>query len=95
MSGGMPCQYELPMEFFVGFVFTFLIYFLVFGFVPYEDIVSKMTKYVIEFPQKMYNSFLGKMPSSVKNSKSGSIGSTINKLLSETIPNMIEKEKNK
>ena len=95
MSGGMPCQYELPMEFFTGFIFTFLIYFLVFGFVPYEDIVSTMTKYVIEFPQKMYNSFLGKMPSSVKNSKSGSIGSTINKLLSETIPKMIEKEKNK
>lgn len=95
MSGGMPCQYELPMEFFVGFIFTFLIYLIVFGLIPYEEILSKMTKYLIELPEKTYNSFLGKMPSSVRNAKSGSIFSQFNKLISETIPKLIEKEKTK
>ena len=95
MSGGMPCSYELLMEFVIGFLFTFLVYFLVFGFVPYHDIVSTMTKFVIEFPEKMYNSFLGKMPSSAKNAKSGSILSNINNFFSKTIPDMIKKEKEK
>lgn len=95
MAGGIPCEYELPMEFAVGFLFTFLIYFLVFGFVPYQNIVSTMTKYIIGFPEKMYNKILGKMPSSVKNAKSGSIFSQFNKLITKTIPDMITKEKNK
>ena len=95
MAGGIPCGYELPMEFAVGFLFTFLIYFLVFGFVPYQNIVSVMTKYIIGFPEKMYNTFLGKMPSSVRNAKSGSIFSQFNKLITKTIPDMITKEKNK
>ena len=95
MAGGIPCGYELPMEFAVGFLFTFLIYFLVFGLVPYQDIVSTMTKYIIGFPEKMYNTFLGKMPSSVRNAKSGSIFSQFNTLITKTIPAMITKEKNK
>lgn len=95
MAGGIPCGYELPMEFVVGFLFTFLIYFLVFGFVPYQNIVSTMTKYIIGFPEKMYNSFLGKMPSSVRNAKSGSIFSQFNTLITKTIPDMIKKEKDK
>jgi hypothetical protein len=95
MAGGIPCGYELPMEFAVGFLFTFLIYFLVFGFVPYQNIVSTMTKYIIGFPEKMYNKILGKMPSSVRNAKSGSIFSQFNKLITKTIPDMITKEKNK
>lgn len=95
MAGGIPCEYELPMEFAVGFLFTFLIYFLVFGFVPYQNIVSTMTKYIIGFPEKMYNKILGKMPSSVRNAKSGSIFSQFNTLITKTIPDMITKEKNK
>jgi hypothetical protein len=95
MAGGIPCGYELPMEFAVGFLFTFLIYFLVFGFVPYQNIVSTMTKYIIGFPEKMYNSFLGQMPSSLRNSKSGSIFSQFNTLITKTIPDMIKKEKDK
>lgn len=95
MSGGIPCGYELPMEFAVGFLFTFLIYFLVFGLVPYQNIVSTMTKYIIGLPEKTYNTFLGKMPSSVRNAKSGSIFSQFNTLITKTIPDMITKEKNK
>ena len=95
MAGGIPCGYELPMEFAVGFLFTFLIYFLVFGLVPYQNIVSTMTKYIIGLPEKTYNTFLGKMPSSVRNAKSGSIFSQFNTLITKTIPDMITKEKNK
>ena len=95
MAGGIPCGYELPMEFFVGFLFTFLIYFLVFGFVPYHNIVSTMTKYIIGFPEKMYNKFLGTLPSSVKNAQTGSIFSGIQKVFTKTIPDMIQKEKTK
>ena len=95
MAGGIPCGYELSMEFFVGFFFTFLIYFLVFGFVPYHNIVSTMTKYVIDFPKKMYNKFLGMLPAPIRKAQGGSIFSGINKLLTQTIPDMIEKEKTK
>lgn len=95
MSGGIPCEYQLPMEFFVLFLFTFLIYFLVFGFVPYRNIVSTMTHYIIGFPEKVYNKFLGHVPSSIKNAKSGSVFSQANKFIHVTIPNMIQKEKTK
>ena len=95
MSGGIPCEYQLPMEFFVLFVFTFLIYFLVFGFVPYRNIVSTMTHYIIGFPEKVYNKFLGHVPSSIKNAKSGSLVSKASKFIHVTIPNMIQKEKTK
>lgn len=43
----------------------------------------------------MYNKFLGHLPSSLKNAKSGSIVSQLHKFVTKTIPDMIEKEKRK
>ena len=43
----------------------------------------------------MYNKFLGMLPAPIRKAQGGSIFSGINKLLTQTIPDMIEKEKTK
>ena len=46
LSGGMPCKFELPMEFICTFLFTFIIYFCVFAFIPYNGIIEKILGYI-------------------------------------------------
>lgn len=93
--GGMPCEYELPMEFFTLFIVTFLIYFGVFGFIPYEDIVNKIINFIMPIPKKIYSWATGMIPSSIKNRASKSSPSFISKFFNTTLPNMIEAEKKK
>ena len=95
MGSGMPCEYELPMEFFTLFVVTFLIYFLVFGFIPYEDIVNKIINYIMPIPKKIYSWATGMIPSSIKNRASKSSPSFVSNFFNKTLPNMIEAEKRK
>jgi hypothetical protein len=95
MGGGMPCEYELPMEFFILFVGTFLIYFIVFGFIPYEDILNKIVNVIMPIPKKIYSWATGLIPSSIKNRASKSTPSFVSKFFNTTLPNMIEAEKRK
>ncbi len=91
--GGIPCGEELPMEFFVEFLFTFIIYFCVFGFVPYEHIVSIVTKYVFGIPKKIYAKMSGMMPSFIKKNASKLYPSFVSTYFKKTLPAMIQKEK--
>jgi hypothetical protein len=95
IGGGMPCEYELPMEFFTLFVVTFLIYFFVFGFIPYEDILNKIMNFIIPIPKKIYSWATGLIPDSIKNRASKSTPSFVSKFFNTTLPNMIEAEKRK
>jgi hypothetical protein len=95
IGGGMPCEYELPMEFFTLFVVTFLIYFFVFGFIPYEDILNKIMNFIMPIPKKIYSWATGLIPDSIKNRASKSTPSFVSKFFNTTLPNMIEAEKRK
>jgi hypothetical protein len=92
---GMPCEYELPMEFFTIFVGTFIIYFIVFGFIPYEDIVNTIINFIMPIPKKIYAWATGLIPSSIKDRVAKSSPSFISKFFNTTLPNMIEAEKRK
>ncbi len=95
MASGMPCEYELPMEFFTLFIGTFIIYFVTFGFIPYENLLNIITKYVLSVPEKIYSWVTGMIPSSIKNRASKSTPSFVSKFVNETLPNMIQAEKRK
>ena len=92
---GMPCEYELPMEFFTLFVVTFLIYFIVFGFIPYEDILNTIMNFIMPIPKKIYSWATGLIPDSIKNRAAKSSPSFVSNFFNKTLPNMIEAEKRK
>ena len=52
LSGGMPCKFELTMEFFCCFFFTFIIYFIVFAFVPYDGFITKILEFIRDITKK-------------------------------------------
>ena len=52
--GGMPCKFQLIMEFVCSFLFTFIIYFCVFAFFPYDGIIKK----ILEFIQNTTKKFM-------------------------------------
>ena len=92
MSGGMPCKFELLMEFFSSFLFTFIIYFCVFAFVPYDGIIKKILKYIQEITQ-MFTDFLYTLiPNPVKKAASKLFPSFIVKFFKETLPNLLSKK---
>ena len=95
LSGGMPCKFELPMEFFTLFVFTFIIYFCVFAFIPYNGIVEKILGYIKTVTDKFFKFLKMLIPSPVKKAASKIFPSFIVKYFTESIPQMIEREKEK
>lgn len=95
LSGGIPCKFELPMEFVCKLLFTFIIYFCVFAFIPYNGIVSKIVGYITKITNDFMKFLKTLIPSPVKKAASKIFPSFIVKYFTESIPKMIEREKEK
>ena len=66
-AAGFPCHYMLLMKYVTSFLTTFLIYFLVFGYLDYKGIISKIMHFLIKIPEKILG-FLSKLvPNFIKN----------------------------
>jgi uncharacterized protein YggT (Ycf19 family) len=94
MSGGMPCEFELTMEFICYFVFTFIIYFCVFAFIPYDKLVEKIFKFIEKITKKFMEFLSNLIPKSVKKRVSSLFPKFIVTFFKKTIPALI-KEKTK
>jgi uncharacterized protein YggT (Ycf19 family) len=93
MSGGMPCEFELTMEFVCYFVFTFIIYFCVFAFIPYDNIIRKIFKFIEKITKKFMD-FINKLiPNSVKKRASKLFPKFIVNFFKKTIPALIKEKK--
>ena len=55
VSGGMPCKFQLLMEFFCSFLFTFIIYFCVFAFFPYDGIINGENGFFLSDTRMYFN----------------------------------------
>jgi hypothetical protein len=93
LSGGMPCKFELLMEFFCSFLFTFIIYFCVFAFVPYDGIITKILEFIRDVTKKFTDFLYSLIPDSVKKRASKLFPSFIVKFFKETLPNVLIKKK--
>jgi hypothetical protein len=92
-GGGMPCKFELLMEFFSTFLFTFIIYFCVFAFIPYEGLIAKILEFIRKIMTK-FTDFLYKLiPKPVKKAFSRLFPKSVVKFFKETLPNLISKKK--
>jgi hypothetical protein len=88
--GGMPCKFQLVMEFFCSFLFTFIIYFCVFAFFPYDGIIKKILEFVQDTTKKFMDFINGLIPKSVKKNSSKLFPSFIEKFFKETLPKMLK-----
>lgn len=92
-GGGIPCKFELTMEFVCSFLFTFIIYFCVFAFVPYDDIIMKILKFIGDVTKKFMDFLYTLVPKPVKKAASKLFPSFIVKFFKETLPNLLIKKK--
>ena len=95
ITGGMPCKFELVMEFFSTFLFTFIIYFCVFYFIPYDEIVDIMLDFVDEKRKKFVDFLYTLIPKPVKRAASRLFPKFIVKYFKETLPNLLNKKREK
>lgn len=66
-AAGFPCYYMLLMKYVTSFLSTFLIYFLVFGYLDYKGIIGKIMDLIMKIPEKILG-FLSKLvPNFIKN----------------------------
>ena len=93
LSGGMPCKFELPMEFICTFLFTFIIYFCVFAFIPYNGIIEKILGYIKKITDTFIKFLYTLIPSPVKKAASKIFPSFITKFFKETLPKLIKRKK--
>lgn len=66
-AGGFPCYYMLLMNYFTLFLSTFLIYFLVFGYLDYKGIISKIMDFLMKIPEKILGFLSSLVPAFIKN----------------------------
>ena len=93
-SAGMPCKFELTMEFICYFLFTFIIYFCVFYFIPYDKLINKVFKF-IENTFKKFLKFINKLiPDSFKKKVSKLFPRFIVKFFTKTLPNLLKAKVN-
>ena len=93
VSGGMPCKFQLLMEFFCSFLFTFIIYFCVFAFFPYDGIIKKILEFIQETTKKFMDFLYKLVPGPVKKNASKIFPSFIVKFFKETLPKMLKEKK--
>ena len=93
LSGGMPCKFELLMEFFCYFLFTFIIYFCVFYFVPYDDLIEKILEFIRDVTKKFTDFLYTLIPESVKKRASKLFPKFVVKFFKETLPKLLIKKK--
>ena len=92
-GGGIPCKFELTMEFVCYFIFTFIIYFCVFAFFPYDGIITKVVNFIEKVFKKTIDFFYGLVPKPVKKRASKLFPSFIVKFFKETLPNALRERK--
>lgn len=93
VPGGMPCKFQLIMEFFCSFLFTFIIYFCVFAFFPYDGIIKKILEFIQNTTKKFMDFLNSLVPKSVKKNSSKLFPSFIEKFFKETLPKMLKAKK--
>jgi hypothetical protein len=93
VSSGMPCKFQLLMEFFCSFLFTFIIYFCVFAFFPYDGIIKKILEFIQETTKKFMDFLYKLVPSPVKKNASKIFPSFVVKFFKETLPKMLKEKK--
>ena len=93
ITGGMPCKFELVMEFFSTFIFTFIIYFCVFYFIPYDEIVEEILDFIETTTKKFVDFLYTLIPKPVKKAASRLFPKFIVKFFKETLPNLLNKKK--
>ena len=93
LSGGMPCKFELLMEFFCSFLFTFIIYFCVFAFVPYDGLIKKILEFIRDVTKKFTDFLYTLIPKPVKKAASKLFPKFIVKFFKETLPKLLNKKK--
>jgi hypothetical protein len=91
--GGIPCKFELTMEFICSFLFTFIIYFCVFAFFPYDGIIKKILEFIQNTTKKFMDFINSLIPKSVKKNSSKLFPSFIEKFFKETLPKMLKAKK--
>ena len=92
LSGGMPCKFELLMEFFCCFFFTFIIYFIVFAFVPYDGFITKILEFIRDITKKFMDFLYKLVPNPVKKAASRLFPKFIVKFFKETLPKLLSKK---
>ena len=92
LSGGMPCKFELTMEFFCCFFFTFIIYFIVFAFVPYDGLITKILEFIRDVAKKFTDFLYTLIPNPVKKAASRLFPKFVVKFFRETLPNLLSKK---
>ena len=65
-AGGFPCHYMLLMKYVTSFLTTFLIYFLVFGYLDYKGIISKIMDFLLKIPEKIFGFLSSLVPKFIK-----------------------------
>ena len=93
VPGGMPCKFQLIMEFFCSFLFTFIIYFCVFAFFPYDGIIKKILEFIQNTIKKFMDFLNSLVPKSVKKNSSKLFPKFIEKFFKETLPKMLKEKK--
>ena len=93
VPGGMPCKFQLIMEFFCSFLFTFIIYFCVFAFFPYDGIIKKILEFIQNTIKKFMDFLNSLIPNSVKKNTSKLFPKFIEKFIKETLPKMLKEKK--
>jgi hypothetical protein len=88
--GGIPCKFELTMEFICSFLFTFIIYFCVFAFFPYDGIIKKILEFIQNTTKKFMDFLNNLVPKSVKKKSSNIFPKFIVKFFKETLPKMLK-----
>ena len=66
-AAGFPCYYMLLMKYMTSVLTTFLIYFLVFGYLDYKGIISKIMHFLIKIPEKILGFLSSLVPNFIKN----------------------------
>jgi hypothetical protein len=66
-AAGFPCYYMLLMKYVTSFLSTFLIYFLVFGYLDYKGIIGKIMDFFIKIPEKILGFLSSLVPNFIKN----------------------------
>jgi hypothetical protein len=66
-AAGFPCYYMLLMKYVTSFLSTFLIYFLVFGYLDYKGIIGKIMDLIMKIPEKILGFLSSLVPNFIKN----------------------------
>ena len=91
-AAGFPCYYMLLMKYVTSFLTTFLIYFLVFGYLDYKGIISKIMDFFIKIPEKIFGFLSSLVPNFIKNFFKKFL-SPFHNFFSQTIPDYLNKKK--